>query len=82
MLVFCRAKRKGKRGPAKDDAKGDGKKSAAPAGPAGKNSSIERVGKGQGKHDGDHHPGKQASSMERPESHQTEKSDSNVDDGK
>ena len=43
---------------------------------------MDRVTKGKGGKDDDHHVGKQASQIERPESHQTEKSDSNVDDGK
>ncbi|XP_071173399.1 hydrocephalus-inducing protein homolog isoform X10 [Mytilus edulis] len=77
-----KSKKKGRKGPAKEEGKQDGKKSAAPTGPAGKNSSMDRVTKGKGGKDDDHHVGKQASQIERPESHQTEKSDSNVDDGK
>jgi hypothetical protein len=74
------SKRKGRKGPTKEEAKQDGKKSAAPAGAAGKNSSMAQIK--QGKHDGEHHAGKQPSNTERPESHQTEKSDSNVDEAK
>ncbi|XP_069113582.1 hydrocephalus-inducing protein homolog isoform X2 [Argopecten irradians] len=78
-------KKKGKKGPEKpkEEPAKDGKKSVAAT---GKTASTERVQKSQGgpkPHDSDHPVSKAGSSItDRPESHQTEKSDTVLDDGK
>ena len=71
--MFCRlAKKRGRKTKdVKDEAGKDGKKSQA----AGKATSQEKI-KAAGKHDVDHTVSKTGSNTERPESHQTEKSDS------
>lgn len=78
-------KKKGKKGQQQADPK-DGKKSVA-AGKASIAPSTDRIApKSQGgpkPHDSDHNAMKVGSSTERPESHQTEKSDTQLDaDGK
>ena len=72
MCGVFRNKKKGKR-PAKDEPAKDGKKSQAAG--KGTSTSQEKV-KTVGKHDVDHAVSKTGSNTERPESHQTEKSDS------
>lgn len=75
------SKKKGGKKGAKEEPAKDGKKSVAPGKPG---TSQERVQKSQGgpkSHDSDH-PVKVGSAMERPESHATEKSDTQLDDGK
>ena len=71
-----RKSKKGKKGAAKDtkeEPAKDGKKSQA----AGKGGSVSQEKmKIAGKHDVDHTVSKTGSNTERPESHQTEKSDS------
>ena len=65
-------KRSRKTKDSKDEAGKDGKKSQA----AGKGTSGSQMKVPGGKHDVDHAVSKTGSNTERPESHQTEKSDS------
>ncbi|KAL3860158.1 hypothetical protein ACJMK2_010318 [Sinanodonta woodiana] len=64
----------------KEDVPKDGKKSQAAGGKGPQGSGVKLAQQQKG-HDSDHAIGKAGSNTERPESHQTEKSDSQTDEG-
>ncbi|KAK6174452.1 hypothetical protein SNE40_017727 [Patella caerulea] len=76
--------KKGKKGKQADSKDKDKKGQAG--GRTGATTSTERVGQksqmGPKQHDSEHSAGKTGSNIERPESHQTEKSDTNLDENK